>query len=79
LWRANGITHVVQHSYPLAYSSDPLPPVDGLELVAVFDPFDGSPCAPVWEPVDAFYLPLAGFDCVVRPGPEVRIFRYHPG
>ncbi len=76
-WRAEGVRHVVQHSYPLPYSSTTLPPsIPGLRRVAVFDPFDGPLDDPVLEPLDAFYLPLARFAGIARPGPRIDVFEY---
>ena len=74
-WRQLGITHLVRHSYPLPYSSAPLP-ADWPEMrrVAAFDPFDGPMRSPVLEPLDAFYLPLGGLDGVAQPGPLIEIF-----
>jgi hypothetical protein len=50
------------------------------ELVAEFDPNalaadGGSLVEPVFENADAYYVPIADFDAVERPGPLVRIYR----
>jgi hypothetical protein len=74
-WPSGEIDYVIRHEYPLPYSSAPLPAGHPpLERVAVFDPFDGPVHDPVLEPLDAFYLPLAHFDGVTRPGPRIEIF-----
>jgi hypothetical protein len=67
---------VVQES-PLTYSIVP----DGIrrmvardyELRATFRALDSSDPALVYDPDDAFYLPLSGFDAVSRPGPNLMI------
>jgi hypothetical protein len=78
-WQSEGITHVVWHHYPLPYSSEPLPAAaSGLTSLAVFHPFDGPTRDPILEPLDAFYLPLAHFAGIARPGPRVEIFALGP-
>jgi hypothetical protein len=64
----------VRYHYPLAWASEEIPPEAGLGApIAVFDPF--APGAdPVVEPLDAFYLPLARFAGVERPGPRIEIY-----
>ena len=43
-------------------------------LLAGFDPYrEGSETEPVFYRVDAFYIPFAGYDAVVRGGPIVKI------
>ena len=78
-WRA-GETYVVWHRHPLPYSSDPLP--DGappLRTLVIFDPFtDEHGAQPVFEPIDAFYLPIGRLDRVVRPGPRIEILAVEP-
>ena len=45
-------------------------------LRAVFDPYrKGSETEPVFYRADAFYIPIAGYDAVVRGGPIVKIWR----
>jgi hypothetical protein len=76
-WAAAGVTHVLWHHYPLPYSAAPLPAGVALRSLAVFDPL--APGAdPVLEPLDAFYLPLARFRGVERPGPRIELFAYEP-
>lgn len=46
-----------------------------LELLKEFDPFRGPRSDAVFEPLDAYYIPMDGFAAVERPGPRVRIYR----
>lgn len=41
---------------------------------AVFDPY-GPGAHPVYDPHDAFFVPVAGFEQVRQPGPRVTIYR----
>jgi len=68
----------VWYHYPLPWASEEIPPEAGLGApIAVFDPF--APGAdPVVEPLDAFYLPLARFAGVERPGPRIEIYPLKP-
>jgi len=60
-------------------SSDPLPPLPAdFALAASFDPFDGTAVHPVLDPLDSFYLPLARFRGVERPGPHVDVYLRRP-
>ena len=76
-WR-DGADFAVRYHYPIAWASEELPPDAGLGApLIVFDPF--APDAdPVVEPLDAFYLPLARFAGVERPGPRIEIYRLKP-
>jgi hypothetical protein len=49
-------------------------------MVATFTPFAGDvpPPGVLFEPRDAFYVPVAGFEGVVRGGPLVRIWAVRP-
>jgi hypothetical protein len=47
-----------------------------LRLLATFDPFVGDRSAAVFEPLDAYYIPMHGFAAVERPGPRVRVYRF---
>jgi 4-amino-4-deoxy-L-arabinose transferase-like glycosyltransferase len=79
-WTA-GRTYVVWHRHPLPYSSDPLPSdAPPLRSLATFDPFaDGAGAPPpVFEAIDAFYLPLGRLGGVVRPGPRIEILAVEP-
>jgi 4-amino-4-deoxy-L-arabinose transferase-like glycosyltransferase len=49
---------------------------ENAEVAASFDPYrPGSDTVPVFYPADAFYIPFAGLDAVVRGGPLVRIWK----
>jgi 4-amino-4-deoxy-L-arabinose transferase-like glycosyltransferase len=55
------------------WQSPPPAPGPGT-VVASFKPYSGSPPgAAVYDPLDAFYLPLAGFGSLERPGPSIVI------
>ena len=47
-----------------------------LRLLAEFDPFRRDRDGAVFEELDAYYIPMHGFDAVVRPGPRIRIYRF---
>jgi hypothetical protein len=32
----------------------------------------------VFDPIDAYYVPLAGYAGWIRPGPYIRIYRFVP-
>ncbi len=74
-----GVSWIVTHEHPLVYSK--IDPVfrDQLERDAVqvrsFNPFKEGKDAPIYDPIDAYYVPLAGFGGVVRPGPLLKIWR----
>jgi len=72
-WRS-AADFVVRFHYPIAWASEPLPPAAALGApLAIFDSF--APDAdPVVEPLDAFYLPLARWTGVERPGPRIEIY-----
>jgi hypothetical protein len=81
--RLDGVAWVVTHEHPLSYSRLPeafaaLKP--RLRLESVISPFrdEAPPAGTVFEMRDAFYLPLAGFDGVVRGGPLIRIYAVEP-
>jgi hypothetical protein len=77
-WVSDQVQWVVWQQYPLPYSDAP-PPVVPPEFApaAVFEPFSGA-ASPILEPLDAFYVPLAHFGGVTRPGPRIVIFRRRP-
>jgi hypothetical protein len=55
------------------------PPQPGLEPAqAVFDPFAPGTFRPVYDSIDAFFVPMAGFGGVERPGPKITIYRLRP-
>jgi hypothetical protein len=64
-----------------AYSPPPPPPIERIleeegRIVATFSPFrNGDSGEAVFDQSDAFYLPVAGFEAMVRPGPEIAIYR----
>jgi hypothetical protein len=75
-----GIRYVVTHEHPLPFSR--LPPEfeamrPALRLVETFSPFAGdeAPRDALFELRDAFYVPVAGFESVVRGGPLIRVYR----
>ncbi|HWP66518.1 MAG TPA: glycosyltransferase family 39 protein [Candidatus Limnocylindria bacterium] len=77
-WTA-GDTYVVWHRHPLPYSSDPVPAGVRLRRLVAFDSFrDERATDAVFEPIDAFYLPLGRLDRVERPGPRIEIFAVEP-
>ena len=45
--------------------------------VASFSPASGCPDS-VFDPIDAYYVPLAGYAGWIRPGPYIRIYRFVP-
>jgi hypothetical protein len=71
--------------HPVSFFSPPAPPEAAArlaafgEVVADIDPFvPGRRDEGVYDPADAFYLPLAGQDTVTRPGPRIRIYHLRP-
>jgi hypothetical protein len=78
-WKSAGLEYVAWHSYPLPYSALPLPAaLRERSPIAVFDPIAGDAQDLVLEPLDAFYLPLAGLAQVERPGPRIAVYRLDP-
>ncbi len=77
--RRRDIRWVVVHLHPLAYSAVDTTFAIQLEQEGVIeweiDPFKGRTKRPVYDPIDAYYTPLAGFQGVARPGPALRIYR----
>jgi hypothetical protein len=74
--------YVVTHDHALFSSKVDAKFVHALEARAVrlveFDPFIGEPSEAVFEPSDAYYVPISGFAAVERPGPVVTIYRMIP-
>jgi 4-amino-4-deoxy-L-arabinose transferase-like glycosyltransferase len=63
---------VYESGPPWQATSVPIP--SGGRSTAVFQPFSGQPPGgAVYDPLDAFYLPLAGFGDLTRPGPTIYI------
>lgn len=77
-----GMSWLVTQSHPLAYASLPVSlqeGLTGLEPVADFDPDPrGHFSSAVFDPIDAYYAPLAGYGTVDRPGPRIRVYRLEP-
>ena len=49
--------------------------VIGAKLVRQFNPFvDFEPAVPIYDVIDAFYVPVGGFDAITRPGPRISIY-----
>jgi hypothetical protein len=80
LLEALGARYVVTHDHVLFSSRvDPaalerLSP--RLRLLAEFDPFRAPRDEAVFELSDAYYIPMAGFSAVSRPGPVIRIYEF---
>lgn len=51
---------------------------DRYEVEHVFPAYDASSHALVYDRDDDFYLPLAGLSAVIRPGPNITIYRRRP-
>jgi hypothetical protein len=79
--RANGVRLIVSDSYPpLFYSRGPSAAELAIlrrEAMLVFDadPILKDAPSPVFDPNDAFYVPLQHFSSVTRPGPHILIWR----
>jgi len=72
--RAGGSAcYQVHESGPPWQAPPPAVPA-GATVVATFKPYSGGPPAgAVYDPLDAFYLPIAGFGGIERPGPSIVI------
>lgn len=74
-----GVRWVLVHEHPLPYSradSAFQAQLDrDAQLVYGIDPFVQSAGQPVYDPIDAYYAPVAGLAAVERPGPAIRIYR----
>jgi len=79
--RANNVRLVVSDSYPpLFYSPGPSTAdlaILNTHAVLVFDadPLLTDAPAPIYDPNDAFYVPLQHFSSVTRPGPHILIWQ----
>ena len=77
--RSAGIDWVVIQEHPLTTWIDPAF-LRQLETEAVltclFDPFEEGkgPGSSIFDPIDAYYVPYAGFEDVRCPGPTIRIY-----
>jgi 4-amino-4-deoxy-L-arabinose transferase-like glycosyltransferase len=77
---AAGVGWVVTHDHAL-FSSHLDPDVmralaPHLRLLADFDPFVDGGTGAVFDPPDAYYVPIHGFSAVRRPGPHVRVYAF---
>jgi hypothetical protein len=75
---AAGVRYLVTHDH-VVFSSHLDPEVIArlgprLRLRAEFEPFRGPREEARYDSQDAFYIPMAGFGAVTRPGPSVRIY-----
>ncbi len=72
---------VVAHC-PLAYCDGPPDALygrlTGYELLQTFQALDDYNLRLVYDRDDAFFVPLAGFEAVTRPGPNLLVFRRLP-
>lgn len=71
---------LVLHDSPSSKYAATLPSLQGLAqsrytLVHVVRATRGNDRAAVYDRQDAFFLPLSRFDTVIRPGPEISIYR----
>jgi hypothetical protein len=82
--KARGIDYVVTQESPLrtfGAVDERMGEILGRHAtpLAVFDPFaPGASPRPVYDPIDAFFVPLAGFAGVERPGPKITVYRLDP-
>jgi hypothetical protein len=71
---------LVTHDHPLQFSTIAPEAIaqmqPRLRLLAEFDPFTERKSEAVFEPADAYYVPIHGFAGVDRAGPHVRIFAF---
>jgi hypothetical protein len=78
--RADRPDWIIVQDSPLPSTTQPIVKevmTDGYVRVAEFPAF--APSADlVYDQQDAFYVPLAGFDHVIRPGPNFSVFKYEP-
>lgn len=77
--RAEGVQWVVAHDHEVFSSRVDPEALRALrpefELVHRIDAFRGDRRATAYDPQDAYYVPMSGFDEVERPGPEIRVYR----
>ena len=71
--------YVILHDHPLSVSPIDTSLVVALaevgERVAVFDPEGLDVSRPQYDPIDAYYIPLANFGALQQSGPAVQIWR----
>ena len=75
-----GIGYVLTHTHVL-FSSRVNPDImrrlaPHLRLLVEFDPFVAGRKDAVFEARDAYYVPMASFGAVTRPGPVIRIYAF---
>jgi hypothetical protein len=80
--RAKGIHWVLSDSFPpLAYYSEGPSSIEfsklnsRAELMFDVNPIRARTPVPVFDPADAFYVPLRRASSMTRPGPRIRIWR----
>ena len=75
-----GCSHVILHQHPLSYST-----VDSsfagqlaryASLVRRWTPVGLKSADPVFDPADAYYIPLGKFGPLRQPGPEIEIWKF---
>jgi hypothetical protein len=79
-FREEGITYVVVADQIPGTGCQPDTPLERAllaqgEAVATFSPTSGCPDS-TFDPIDAYYVPLAGYSGWLRPGPPLRIYRF---
>jgi tetratricopeptide (TPR) repeat protein len=71
--------YLILHRHPLAYSRIDSGFASSLKLiaerVAFFSPLGLGQSTPLYDPLDAFYVPMGRFGALEQPGPEVEIWR----
>jgi hypothetical protein len=78
-FRAEGIEYIVVGYETPGTGCRPDSPLERALLaegppVAGFSPTAGCPSS-VFDPIDTYYVPLAGYGGWIRPGPPIRIYR----
>ena len=78
-FRAQGIEYIVVGYETPGTGCRPDSPLERALLaegppVAGFSPTAGCPRS-IFDPIDAYYVPLAGYGGWIRPGPPIRIYR----
>jgi Dolichyl-phosphate-mannose-protein mannosyltransferase len=79
-FREEGISYVVVADQVPGMGCQPDTPLERAlleqgEVVATFSPTSGCPDS-TFDPIDAYYVPLAGYSGWRRPGPPIRIYRF---
>jgi hypothetical protein len=81
--KADGVDYVVLSSPTPQTGCGPYPPLSiPLEAtgppLATFEPTTGCPDS-VFDTIDAFFVPMHGYDGWARPGPAIKIYRISAG